>query len=206
MTKVILAPDAARLHSLRQRKKKGSSIWTRYDIHSKTHWELISLVGECVCQAWLVCQSPAVHHTLPCCASKQHRCPPFAVSHISNACCYHLAPTSLSPARLCVWLCVVWHLVSRAVPETPMDAWLTTVQHNAVIDCVKIGVNECVFGIIRGQTLTPLRLNTNWHFSGFYFLPFYRTLWKKNRQPVTFFDNPALMQTHSPNPRALPHI
>ena len=56
----------------------------------------------CIYKAWLVCQSPAVHHTLPCCASKQHWCPPFAVSHISNACCYHLALSRLNPGRLAV--------------------------------------------------------------------------------------------------------
>lgn len=93
------------LHPMEHTHALSHTLW----LTQQTHWGLISLLRECVCQAWLVCQSPAVHHTLPCCASKQHWCPPFAVSHISNACCYHLALSILNPARLPARLAVQMH-------------------------------------------------------------------------------------------------
>lgn len=61
-----------------------ANVLTDYDschMHSQIHmlwlteqtqWGCISVFRECACQAWLACQSPAVHHTLPCCASKRH--------------------------------------------------------------------------------------------------------------------------------------
>lgn len=65
----------------------------------------INFLIESVCQAWPLCQPPAVHHTLPRCASKRRRCPPFAVSHTSKPCCYHLGPKWRTPCPHRVWLC-----------------------------------------------------------------------------------------------------
>lgn len=149
----------------------------------QTHWGLIFLFRESVCQAWLVCRSPVVHRMLPCCASKRHRCPPFAVSHISNSRCYHLALTSLNlclathlPVLMCTYLCLGSVFL---LPHELWWVWLTTLLRDAMIDCVKIGVNGRSFGLICDQTLTPLWLNTSWHFSVFfYFLLLYRTLYQ----------------------------
>lgn len=133
----------------------------------QTHWGLISSFRE-ECQAWLVCQPPAVHQTLACCASKQHWCPPFAVSHLSNACCYHLALSGANSILL-AWV----------KPENVFWwVWLTKVQHKATKYCVKLTMNISGFRIISYQTLTLFNFNTNWYFLGFYFPPLYWTLFK----------------------------
>ena len=82
-----------------------------------------------------VCQSPAVHHTPPCGASKHLWCPPFAVSHISDACCSHLALSSQNPDAYLQtrFLCLTSGFTLPRAPQRLLD-W----RFNAAIDCVTI--------------------------------------------------------------------
>jgi len=83
------------------------------------------------------------------------------------------------PSRLTVQMCMCLRLASGFILRHVFWwVWMTKVPHRAMIDCVKIRVNGSVFGIICDQTFTQLCLNTNWHFLGFYSLPFYTTLYQ----------------------------
>ncbi len=167
----------------------------------QTHWGLISLLRECVCQAWLVCQSPAVHHTLPCCASKQHWCPPFAVSHISNACCYHLALSSLNlarlPATLCKCVCVCLCLVSGFI-HCYVLRWLFDWRRSSIMPWLIVWKSEWM-EVFLGLSVTrhsPRSASTqtdiSWDFISRRFIELYT-----NSQTHDLLNNLTHIQTHT---------
>lgn len=159
-----------------------------------------SLLRECVCQAWLVCQSPAVHHTLPCCASKQHWCPPFAVSHISNACCYHLAFSSLNPGCLIAVLCkcVYVYLASGFTHCYNISQWMLDWWWSSIMPWLIVWKSEWM-KMFLGLSVTrhspcsaSTRTDISWDFISHHFIELYA-----KSQTHNLLDNPTLMQTHS---------